>query len=188
MSLSQCLRERVICNHTKQQLSNSFVKQWRDQDHFKQYLRDRCVVHNVLDAVIPEPSIDMGLVHRLHNDLQSLDIDYTHTTSSTNLYAEYLTTLLENRARPELVAHAYCFIGAHVSGGGTQIASSATGVLPPWFLDGSAYFNIPNRDQMRMEIVRLIDMEATYMSARDMMVCVQEVDVGYRFATLMLNM
>ena len=186
MSLSQCLKERVISIHSKQQLSNNYTKVWRDQDHFAGYLSSRRNVHALLDTVIPGV-VDIGLVHRLHTDLQSLDIDYMHVTPRTNLYTEYLAALHENRARGELVAHAYCYVGAHISGGGAQIASTASGVLPPWFLWQSEYFNIPDRDSLRKDIIRYIDQEATYMTPIEMVECVQEVDTAYRFATLLLN-
>jgi len=180
------MKERVIQIHTKQQLQNTFVKRWRDQEHFMKYLAQRQKIHNVLDPIIPGV-MDIGLTHRLHTDLQSLHIDYTHIIPTENLYLEYLTALSQNKARGELVAHAYCFVLAHISGGGTQIASSAKGVLPPWFLQQSEYFNIENRDKIRDDMIRSIDQEATYMTPIEMVECVQEVDTAYRFISLLLN-
>ena len=180
MRLSHCLRSRVMHNHTKEQREGVFHKTWRDRGHFIRYLNDRCLVHAVLDPVFPESP---GFTGCLHNDLRALDADYMTAVPETNLYSQYLHVLREKRARPLLLAHAYCFIGAHLSGGGKQIASSASDVLPVGFLDESMYYNTT---ASMGAIVSAIDQEALYMPCAELTDCIQEIDTAYRFGTMLL--
>jgi hypothetical protein len=186
MSLSVRLRERVIGIHTKEQLNNGYKKQWRSQSHFTRYLCDRRLVHCALDHVIPEVR-EHGLINAVNDDLQSLNVDYKFIHSDdSNLYTQYLRVLLDNNARPELLAHVYCFYGAHLSGGGKQVAHTAASVLPPWFFVESKYFNVDGTDDKRKEMTRLIDDESVYMSVSDATACIHEVETAYRFASMLL--
>lgn len=185
MNLIDKMKGRVMQLHSKQQLNHKVTKTWRSTDHFTQYLVNRYTVHTQLDPVIKVSGLDTTI--RLSHDLQSLDLDWAATYNRDSLYGDYCKALVKDNFRPALIAHYYSFILAHVVGGGLSIAKTASGELPSGWLDQSLYYNIPGSRTLRQQIVDEIIGESTYWTEKDEQACLEEVDVAFRFAMLLLH-
>lgn len=185
LTITDKMKGRVMQLHSKQQLNHKVTKTWRSGDHFTQYLANRYTVHTQLDPVIRVPSLDTTA--RLSYDLQSLDLDWAATYNTDSLYGDYCKALVKDNFRPALIAHYYCFILAHVVGGGLSIAQTARGQLPSGWLEQSKYYNIPGSQGLRQQIIDEIIGEATYWTDKEEQSCLEEVEVAYRFAMVLLN-
>lgn len=184
LTITDKMKGRVMQLHSKQQLQHKVSKVWRSESHFTQYLVNRYGIHKQLDLVIPSK---IDTTARLADDLQSLDIDWASTYNTESLYKDYCQALVKDNFRPALIAHYYCFILAHIVGGGYSIAASAQEHLPAGWLVQSQYYNISDPGALRQSIVDDIHDEATYWTGKDEQHCLDEVEVAYRFAMLLLN-
>jgi hypothetical protein len=146
------LKARTRSLHTAQQLRGEVHRPAGPArpgaiTNFARYLAEQRAVHAALTQFPVRLPVDF--VEALETDLWFLELEAWHADMPWLLqdpYASDYAAALDGLPMPQLACHWYNLVFAHLVGGNRRLADAAVAdVLPPHWLDTSAFYGLPAR-------------------------------------------